>query len=195
MSDADTHDVPSPVDALDQPPRRRWLSTIFVLLVIAAGCFIAWKLATGAKQGGTAGPGSGGPARTGGGGARGGRGGGGGMVTVGTATATTADVPVTIDALGTVVSPVTATLRTQIAGRLLSVDFTEGQLVQRGQKLAQVDPAPYQQALAQAQGTLARDFGAARRGEGRSRRATRSCSRGFDRAADGRYAGGAGRPV
>ncbi len=79
------------------------------------------------------------------------------MVTVGTATAASADVPITLDALGTVVSPVTATMRTQIAGRLTSVDFTEGQLVRKGQVLARVDAAPYEAALAQAQGTLARD--------------------------------------
>lgn len=158
MSDAD----PRPAEPRAAPvaatvPRRRWVSTLVVLLAIAVGVFIAWKLATGAKSGAGAGAGSAAGAPGSGGRGRGGAGGGRGQVTVGTATAATRDVPITIDALGTVVSPVTATMRTQIAGRLLSVDFREGQLVRRGQKLAQVDPAPYQQALAQVQGTLARD--------------------------------------
>ena len=156
MSDADPHPYAPPV--VEIRPRRRGLSTVLVLLAIAFGVFVAWKLATGAKSGGAAGgpPGAGGPPASGGRGGRGG-GAGGGMVTVGTAVATTTDVPITVDALGTVVSPVTATIRTQIAGRLFSVDFREGQLVRKGQKLAQVDPHPYQAALEQAQGTLARD--------------------------------------
>ncbi len=156
MSDADPR-PPAPLVVEHPAPRRRWVSTVLVLLAIAVGAFIAWKLATGAKSGGGPGgpPGAGGPPGSGG---RGGRGGaGGGMVTVGTAKAVATDVPITIDALGTVVSPVTATIRTQIAGRLLAVDFREGQLVHKGQRLAQVDPAPYRAALDQAQGTLARD--------------------------------------
>ncbi len=154
MSDADPRPHEPTIDHAVAPPRRRWLSTVLVLLAIAVGCFIAWKLASSAKSGGPPGAaGAGGPP---GGGGRGGRGGG-GMVTVGTAKAAPADVPITIDALGTVVSPVTATMRTQIAGRLLAVDFREGQMVHKGQRLAQVDPAPYRAALEQAQGTLARD--------------------------------------
>ena len=155
MSDADPLPPASPVVVR---PRRRGVSTVVVLLLITFGVFVAWKLATGANSGtgpggAAGGPGAGGPP---GGSGRGGRGGG-GMVTVGTAKATATDVPITIDALGTVVSPVTATIRTQIAGRLLAVDFREGQVVHKGQRLAQVDPAPYRAALDQAQGTLARD--------------------------------------
>ncbi len=157
MSDADprpTEPLPAERPAVEERPRRRWLSTVLVLLAIAFGVFVAWKLASGAKSGGPAGAAAGAP-----GSGRGGRGGGGrgGMVTVGTAKAVQRDVPITLDALGTVVSPVTATMRTQIAGRLQAIDFREGQLVRKGQRLAQVDPAPYQAALTQAQGTLARD--------------------------------------
>ncbi len=157
MSDADPRPGSPPV-VPDVPVRRRrrWLSTVLVLLAIAAGCFLAWRLATGAKSG-SGGPPGAGSAAGGARGSRGGAGGGGAMVTVGTATATTTDVPITLDALGTVVSPVTATMRTQIAGRLVAVDFREGQMVHKGQRLAQVDPAPYKAALEQAQGTLARD--------------------------------------
>ena len=128
------------------PRRRRWLSTILVLLAILLAAFLVWKLATGSSKTGMAG-GPGGP----GGGRRG------GQTTVGIAKAVLADVPVTLDALGTVTAPVTATVHTQITGTLFTVNFREGQLVRKGQLLAQVDPRPYRLALDQAQGTLVRD--------------------------------------
>lgn len=78
-------------------------------------------------------------------------------ITVGTATATVGQVPITLDALGTVTPPVTATITSRIAGALMAVNFTEGQMVKKGQVLAQIDPRPYRVALAQAQGVLAHD--------------------------------------
>lgn len=68
-----------------------------------------------------------------------------------------ADVPVTLSAIGTVQPIVTATVRTQLAGTLFSLNFQEGQQVTKGQLLAQIDPRPYQLALAQAQANLTRD--------------------------------------
>jgi len=76
---------------------------------------------------------------------------------VGTAPAMLADVPVTLSAIGTVQPIVTATVRTQLAGTLFSLNFQEGQQVTKGQLLAQIDPRPYQLALAQAQANLTRD--------------------------------------
>jgi multidrug efflux system membrane fusion protein len=67
------------------------------------------------------------------------------------------DMPITIDALGTVTPLATVTVHTQISGRLMSVGFTEGQLVKVGDFLDQIDPRPYEAALAQAQGQLAKD--------------------------------------
>jgi multidrug efflux system membrane fusion protein len=49
------------------------------------------------------------------------------------------------------------TVKTQINGYLMSVAFTEGQHVKKGDFLAQVDPRPYQVALEQAQAQLAKD--------------------------------------
>lgn len=77
--------------------------------------------------------------------------------TVGTAHATRADMPVTLSAIGTVQPVVTATVRTQLSGTLFSLHFSEGQMVAKGQLLAQIDPRPYRLALAQAQANLARD--------------------------------------
>jgi len=77
--------------------------------------------------------------------------------TVGVAQALRADVPVIVSAIGTVQPVVTATVRTQLAGILVGINFTEGQMVTKGQVLAQMDARPYRLALAQAQANLARD--------------------------------------
>jgi len=80
-----------------------------------------------------------------------------GFTPVDAVTAQLGDLPIYLDALGTVTPTATATVRSQVNGVLQSVNFTEGQMVSKGQFLAQVDPRPYQAALLQAQGNLARD--------------------------------------
>jgi len=77
--------------------------------------------------------------------------------TVRVAPVTLGDMPLTIDALGTVTPFETVTIKTQIAGNLQEVGFTEGQIVKAGDFIAQIDPRPYEAALAQAQGQLAKD--------------------------------------
>lgn len=76
---------------------------------------------------------------------------------VGVATAGPGDVAIALNELGTVTPLATVTVRTQIAGILQQVAFTEGQMVRRGDFLAQVDPRPYQALLEQNEGNLARD--------------------------------------
>ncbi len=76
---------------------------------------------------------------------------------VGIATAAVGDIRVRLDALGTVSPLATVTVRTQIAGQLQTVAFTEGQTVHKGDFLAQIDPRPYEALLEQYQGQLARD--------------------------------------
>jgi multidrug efflux system membrane fusion protein len=66
-------------------------------------------------------------------------------------------IGINLNALGTVTSLATVTIRTQISGYLIKVDFTEGQDVKRGDLLAEIDSRPYEAALAQAKGQLARD--------------------------------------
>jgi len=67
------------------------------------------------------------------------------------------DIGVNLNALGTVTSLATVTIRTQISGYLQKVDFKEGDDVKKGDLLAEIDPRPYEAALAQAQGNLTRD--------------------------------------
>lgn len=78
-------------------------------------------------------------------------------VTVGTARAGTADVPVSINALGTVTPLATVTVHPQVTGPLTKIAFTEGQVVHAGDLLAEIDARPFQAALDQSLGQLKRD--------------------------------------
>jgi multidrug efflux system membrane fusion protein len=67
------------------------------------------------------------------------------------------DQPLTLAGLGHVQGLNTAAARAQISGQILRVSFSEGQSVQAGQPLAQIDPRPLQATLAQDDATIARD--------------------------------------
>src|SRR6202453_4516651 len=67
------------------------------------------------------------------------------------------DIRLSLRALGAVTPLATVTVTTQISGYLMSVAFKEGQLVKKGQLLAQIDPRPYEVALEQDEAQLARD--------------------------------------
>ena len=78
---------------------------------------------------------------------------------VGASTVVTNNVPVVVNALGTVTPIATVTVQSQISGYLTKVAFTEGQPVQKGQLLAQIDDRPYVILKAQYEGQLAHDQG------------------------------------
>ena len=80
-------------------------------------------------------------------------------VSVGVASVATGDIAVVLTGLGAVTPLATVTVKTQINGQLQQIGFTEGQIVRRGDFLAQIDPRPYQVALEKDQGTLAHDTG------------------------------------
>lgn len=73
------------------------------------------------------------------------------------ATVSSGEMPIVINALGTVTPLASVTVRTQLNGTLMSVNFREGQFVKRGDRLAQIDPRPYEISLRNAQGQLAKD--------------------------------------
>ncbi len=82
---------------------------------------------------------------------------GGGPMPVVVARAGTGDMPITLIGLGTVTPLATVIVQSQISGQIVRIFFKEGQTVKAGDPLIQIDPRPYQVALEQAQGALARD--------------------------------------
>src|SRR4029079_7022664 len=80
-----------------------------------------------------------------------------GPVPVLATTVTRADVPVYLDAVGTIKALNTVTVRPQVEGRLLSVNFKEGDDIKKGDVLARIDPVIYQAQLDQAVAKKAQD--------------------------------------
>ncbi|HXE96050.1 MAG TPA: efflux RND transporter periplasmic adaptor subunit [Dongiaceae bacterium] len=74
-----------------------------------------------------------------------------------TASATQQNVPVLIKAIGTMEASESVVVRTQVSCELTKVAFREGQDVQKGELLFQLDPKAYQAAIRKAEATLARD--------------------------------------
>lgn len=79
---------------------------------------------------------------------------------VGVARIKRGDIRLTLRALGAVTPLATVTVTTEINGLLMSVGFKEGQVVHKGQFLAQIDPRPSQALLEQYQAQLAHDTAA-----------------------------------
>ena len=120
------------------PQRRRWRTLLTIVGVALAAALLAFVLHQCAGKGGAS---------------RGGR----PTTTVGTAKAVRGDMPIQLQALGTVTPLATTNVTSRIAGTLTRIAFTEGQMVRAGQVIAVVDERPYQVALQQAQAQMARD--------------------------------------
>ncbi len=132
-------DLPAP--GSKAVPKKRRRLTPLLLLIVAAG--VGWWMYTRpASQPAPPPPGRGGFVPT---------------TPVVVAPAVTGDIDITLNALGTVTSLATVTIRSQISGYLVKVAYEEGQIVKKGDLLAQIDSRSYELALAQAQGTLERD--------------------------------------
>lgn len=123
---------------------KKWL-WILVLLIIAAGGYM--YISNSAKSGdgkGTAGAGKSGF-------------GAGKPMPVVTALAKSDDINVYLNGLGAVTPMATVTVKSRIDGEITTIYFKEGQMVKRGDVLAEIDPRPYQAALMQAEGQLMHD--------------------------------------
>ncbi|MBU9555083.1 MdtA/MuxA family multidrug efflux RND transporter periplasmic adaptor subunit [Burkholderia multivorans] len=144
-----------PAPAAARRSRRRL--TAAALAVVVIGGLLWWHPWSRTPAGK---PAAGSAASSAGGGHRG-RGGPAAMANVPqpvqVAAATRGEMPVVLSALGTVTPLANVTVKTQLSGYLQSVAFKEGQIVKKGDLLAQIDPRPYQVALENAEGTLARD--------------------------------------
>jgi multidrug efflux system membrane fusion protein len=79
------------------------------------------------------------------------------MVPVSMAKATQESVPTDLRVVGTVEASAIVQVKSQVAGQLASVAFTEGQDVAQGDLLFRIDPKPFEEALRQAQAAAARD--------------------------------------
>lgn len=100
-------------------------------------------------------------------------------VPISVATAATRDVPERLDAVATVEPMETVSVKAEAAGRLLAVHFIEGQDVRAGDLLFEVDARPYEAALAEAQGTLARDQATSRNSALQAQRAEELAAQGL----------------
>jgi membrane fusion protein, multidrug efflux system len=126
-----------------KPPPRRWrfVLTWILIFLLAVGGVVWWaRHGEAPQQAGRAGRGAGGP-----------------PMSIVAETISKGDIGVTLNALGTVTSLATVTVRSQISGYLMRIAFTEGDEVKKGDLIAEIDPRPYEAALAQAKGALARD--------------------------------------
>src|SRR5476651_2439172 len=142
LTPAGTLDKPVTKLGSGQPKKRHTILWIVIAVVVLGLGFIAWRARV-AQSGG----------------AKGGRRGAGGFgmngpIPVVARPAMKANINVVLNLPGTVTPLTTVTIRTQISGQLVQVNFAEGQMVQKGDILAVIDPRPYQAALEQAQGQL-----------------------------------------
>lgn len=134
--------------------RQRIISSVLVVAALAALGGLAWYLTRpdtpppagarpGARPANGAGPGAGSGFTP--------------TTTVGVANVEAVDLPVVLDALGTVVPAATVTVRPQVGGVLQKILFNEGDTVRAGQVLATIDSRQFDMALMQASGTRQRD--------------------------------------
>lgn len=134
-----SNDVQSPA-----PPRKRhWAVWAAALLLLAGSTFVLSQRST--NTGTAAGS------------QKGGRRGAGGPIPVAVAPVKRGDLGVYVNALGTVTPVYTVTVASRVVGTLTRVLYREGQMVRKGELLAEIDPRPYAATLVQAQGQLARD--------------------------------------
>jgi membrane fusion protein, multidrug efflux system len=113
--------------------RSRWIWGAGAILILAVAAWFGWSHLFPAKKHAT-------PA-----------------VPVRVSRASQKDVTVVQHTVGTVVSPDMLAVTAQVTGMLVKADFQEGQLVKKGDPLFEIDPRPFQAALAQAQGQLVKD--------------------------------------
>jgi membrane fusion protein, multidrug efflux system len=132
---------PLPPDEVASPPRKRHRHRRFAIWAAIIAVFVAvfwWALrgrSTRAARHGAPAP-----------------------VAIRTAAAARSDLPIYLDAIGTVTPIATVSITSQVTGRVVAVHYEEGQRVRQGELLVDIDPRLFAALLLQAQGTLERDL-------------------------------------
>ncbi len=130
--------------ARQQTRRRRWVWLVFsVVVLVAVVAYIVFRRPTAAQQAQPA-PGAGGPR-------------GAMTVPVVAAKAQKGDIGVYFTGLGSVTPIYTVTVKSRVDGQLMNIFYKEGQKVNKGAPLAEIDPRPFQVQLTQAEGQLLKD--------------------------------------
>src|SRR5579871_1350524 len=144
-----------PVPQIPEPPKvkrprksrsRRWLWLIVAAAALAAAGYYGWEKFKSTQAAKATPPAS----------AQKGRGRG-GAISVVAAKAQRGNIRIYFNALGAVTPIYTVTVKSRVDGQLMQVLYKEGEIVQQGAPLVEIDPRPYQAVLDQAEGTLARD--------------------------------------
>jgi multidrug efflux system membrane fusion protein len=139
---------PSPVASTERHPHktRHWLAWLLVTAVTVVLLLPLLHKRPAAAEAAS-------------GGGRGGRGVSfsGEATPVNLAKVTVGEMPIYLDAMGTVTPQATVNVYSQVSGRVLSVTYQEGQIVKQGHVLVEVDPRPTEAQLQQAQASLRRD--------------------------------------
>ena len=131
-------EFPKKILAKARSGTRRTFAIAFILIALAAALYYVFSPSAPQQR-------------------RSGRFAGEGPVPVLVAPAARADVPVYLDAVGTIKALNTVTVRPQVDGKLLSVNFKEGDDIKKGDLLAKIDPVIYQAQLNQAIAKKAQD--------------------------------------
>src|SRR6476619_1393127 len=131
------------------PKRRGGLWFVLLIMIVGVAGYAVWRagrpiaVARAADSGGGRG-----------GGGRGGGRGGGGIVPVVVASAARASIPVYLNGLGNVTAFYTVTVKSRVDGQLMKVKLKEGELVNQGQVIVEIDPRQFEVQLVLGQATL-----------------------------------------
>jgi membrane fusion protein, multidrug efflux system len=156
MNGAALSDVNTPAPDEPQPAVSKKRGLVWFVLLCGIAAVVGYAVWRVGRPIATARAATDAAARGGTGGGRGGRNAA-GLVPVVVANASRADIPVYLNGLGNATAFYTVTVKSRVDGQLMKVDFNEGDLVSKGQVIAEIDPRPFQVQLDLAKAALARD--------------------------------------